>query len=74
MLYWFIENLIRGKYGTDCYCSGDDEYLLVKLTNASAANEIPAFIEEKTHLFYQRVKVEIVDKILRNEAGKVINQ
>ena len=44
------------------------------LTNASVANEIPAFIEEKTHLFYQRVKVEIVDKILRNEAGKVINQ
>ena len=69
-----VENLIRGKYGTDCYCSGDDEYLLVKLTNASVANEIPAFIEEKTHLFYQRVKVEIVDKILRNEAGKVINQ
>ena len=69
-----VENLIRGKYDTDCYCSGDDEYLLVKLTNASVANEIPAFIEEKTHLFYQRVKVEIVDKILRNEAGKVINQ
>ncbi|MDY3032371.1 MAG: AMP-binding protein [Odoribacter sp.] len=69
-----VENLIRGNYDTDCYCSGDDEHLQVKLTNASIAEEIPSFIEEKTHLFYKRVKVEIVDKILRNEAGKVINQ
>ncbi len=69
-----VENLIRSNYDTDCYCSGDDEKLLVKLTNPAVAEEIPHFIEEKTHLFYQRVNVEIVDKILRNETGKVINQ
>ncbi len=69
-----VENLIRSNYDTDCYCSGDDEKLLVKLTNPAVAEEIPHFIEDKTHLFYQRVNVEIVDKILRNETGKVINQ
>lgn len=69
-----VENLIRSNYNTDCYCSGDDEKLLIKLTNPAVAEEIPHFIEEKTHLFYQRVNVEIVDKILRNETGKVINQ
>ena len=69
-----VENLIRSNYDTDCYCSGDDEKLLIKLTNPAVAEEIPHFIEEKTHLFYQRVNVEIVDKILRNETGKVINQ
>lgn len=69
-----VENLIRSNYDTDCYCSGDDEKLLIKLTNPAIAEEIPHFIEEKTHLFYQRVNVEIVDKILRNETGKVINQ
>lgn len=69
-----VENLIRSNYDTDCYCSGDDEELLIKLTNPAVAEEIPHFIEEKTHLFYQRVNVEIVDKILRNETGKVINQ
>lgn len=69
-----VENLIRSNYDTDCYCSGDDEKLLVKLTNPAIAEEIPHFIEEKTHLFYQRVSVEIVDRILRNETGKVINQ
>ena len=69
-----VENLIRSNFDTDCYCSGDDEHLLVKLTNADIVSQIPSFIEEKTHLFYQRVQVGIVDEILRNEAGKVINQ
>lgn len=69
-----VENLIRSNYDTDCYCSGDDEHLLVKLTNATIVEEVPVFIEEKTHLFHQRIKILVVDKILRNEAGKVINQ
>ena len=69
-----VENLIRSNFDTDCYCSCDDEHLLVKLTNADIVSQIPSFIEEKTHLFYQRVQVGIVDEILRNEAGKVINQ
>lgn len=69
-----MENLIRSNYDTDCYCSGDDEHLMVKLTNSIIAEEIPSFIEEKTHLFHQRIQIQVVDKILRNEAGKVINQ
>lgn len=69
-----VENLIRGSYDTDCYCSGDDEHLLVKLTNPAIAAELPAFLEEKTLLYHQRIRIQVVDKILRNEAGKVINQ
>lgn len=69
-----VENLIHSNFDTDCYCSGDDEHLLVKITNSSIADTVPSFIEEKTHLFHQKIKVEVVDKILRNEAGKVINQ
>ena len=69
-----VENLIRSNFETDCYCSGTDEKLIVKLTNESLSQEIPTFIEEKTHLFHQRIETVIVDKILRNESGKVINQ
>ena len=69
-----IENLIRGSYDTDCYCSGDDERLIVKLTNPTIIEDIPSFLEEKTHLFHQRIQVQLVDKILRNESGKIINQ
>ena len=69
-----VENLIKSNFNTDCYCCGDDEQLLVKLTNASLGDEIPSFIEKKTNLFHQRVKIQFVDEIRRNEAGKVINQ
>lgn len=69
-----VENLIKSEYKIDCYCKGNDEKLIVLVTNGSVMDELPAFIEEKTHLFHQKIEVQLVDAILRNEAGKVINQ
>lgn len=69
-----VEQLIKAQYETDCYCKGNDEKLVVLVTNASIVEELPSFIEEKTHLFHQNIEVCLVNSILRNEAGKVINQ
>ena len=69
-----VENLIRQEYKADCYCKGDDEKLVVLVTDPALAERLPAFIEEKTHLFHKNIEVRLVDAILRNEAGKVINQ
>ena len=69
-----VENLIKSEYKIDCYCKGNDEKLIVLVTNSSVVDELPSFIEEKTHLFHQKIEVQLVDAILRNEAGKVINQ
>lgn len=69
-----VERMIKSEYKTDCYCKGDDEKLEVLVTDASLQEELPNFIEEKTHLFHQRIEVQVVKEILRNEAGKVINQ
>lgn len=69
-----VENLIRQEYKTDCYCKGDDEKLVVLVTDAKLVDALPGFIEEKTHLFHKNIEVRLVDAILRNEAGKVINQ
>ena len=69
-----VEQLIKAEYDTDCYCKGDDEKLIVLVTRQDLVDAIPAFIEEKTHLFHQNIEVLLVDAILRNEAGKVINQ
>lgn len=69
-----VENLIKAEFHADCYCKGDDERLTVLVTDPSIAGRIPAFIEEKTHLFHDRVEVRLVPAILRNEAGKVIAQ
>lgn len=69
-----VERMIKTEYKIDCYCKGNDEKLIVLVTDAKLQDVLPSFIEEKTHLFHQRVEVQVVKEIQRNEAGKVINQ
>ena len=69
-----VEQMIKTEYKTDCYCKGNDEKLIVLVTDARLQDVLPSFIEEKTHLFHQRIEVQVVKEIQRNEAGKVINQ
>lgn len=69
-----VERMIKAEYKTDCYCKGNDEILIVLVTDPKLVDVLPAFIEEKTHLFHQKIEVQVVNEILRNEAGKVINQ
>lgn len=69
-----VEQMILSDFDTDCYCKGNDEKLIILVTNSSIAEQLPAYIEEKTHLFHKNIEVQVVEKILRNEAGKVISQ
>lgn len=69
-----VERMIKAEYKTDCYCKGNDEKLIVLVTDTKLQDVLPSFIEEKTHLFHQNIEIQMVDAILRNEAGKVINQ
>lgn len=69
-----VENLIKSEYGIDCYCKGNDEKLVVLVTKPEIFDVLPSFIEEKTHLFHKNIEIRLVEAILRNEAGKVINQ
>lgn len=69
-----VERMIKEEFKTDCYCKGDDEKLTVLVTDPKLQYVLPNFIEEKTHLFHQKIEVQLVKEILRNEAGKVINQ
>lgn len=69
-----VESMVKTDYHTDCYCKGNDEKLIVMVTDAKLKDVLSAFIKEKPHLFHQRIEVQVVHEILRNEAGKVINQ
>ena len=69
-----VERMIKEEYKKDCYCKGNDEKLIVLVTDPKLQDVLPDYIEEKTHLFHQKVEVQVVKEILRNEAGKVINQ
>ena len=69
-----VERMIKAEYKTDCYCKGNDEKLIVLVTDPKFVDILPAFVEEKTHLFHQKIEIQVVNEILRNEAGKVISQ
>ena len=69
-----VETMIKGQYHVDCYCKGDDQKLTILVTDPKMVEVLPGFIEEKTHLFHNSIEVQVVDALLRNEAGKVINQ
>lgn len=69
-----VERMIKEEFKTDCYCKGNDEKLIVLVVDPKLQDVLPAFIEEKIHLFHQKIEVQVVEQILRNEAGKVINQ
>lgn len=69
-----VEQMIKKEYNTDCYCKGNDEKLTVLVTDPALEEQLPSFIEEKTHLFHKNIEIKVVEEILRNEAGKVINQ
>lgn len=69
-----VERLILSNFDTDCYCSGTDEMLSVKVTNPQIVEELPLFLEQRIHLYHQHISVSLVEKILRNEVGKVIAQ
>ena len=69
-----VERMIKAEYKTDCYCKGNDEKLIILVTDPKLVDDLPSFIEEKTHLFHQKIEIQVVNEILRNEAGKVINQ
>ncbi|MBO7635473.1 MAG: AMP-binding protein [Paludibacteraceae bacterium] len=69
-----VEQMIKDEYNIDCYCKGTDEKLTILVTDSKWRDILPDFIEEKTHLFHQKVDVQVVKEIVRNEAGKVIDQ
>jgi long-chain acyl-CoA synthetase len=67
-----VELMVKSEFKTDCVCLGNDEMLIVNITNVNITDKVATFIEKKTHLFHKNIKVMVVDSIERNDAGKVI--
>ena len=69
-----VERLIKDEFKVDCYCKGTDDKLIVMVTDLGLMEKLPAFVEEKIHLFHKKIEVQVVKEILHNEFGKVITQ
>lgn len=66
------ENMIKSALGIECACVGDDECMLVYITERDYLGQVLKLLEEKTRLIASAFKGVIIDAIPKNETGKVL--
>jgi acyl-coenzyme A synthetase/AMP-(fatty) acid ligase len=67
------EQIIKSEFqGIECACTGTDNKMLVYITNTRQIDEILKLLTEKTKIIASAFKVIVVDKIPKNEAGKIL--
>lgn len=66
-----VEQLIKVA-GYDCVCAGTDDNLKIYVTNLADKDSIRSYIAERTGINHAGFTVVYVDKIPRNESGKVL--
>lgn len=66
------EMMIRSFFNVDCTCGGNDEKMIIKITDAGKKDAIHDYVVEKTGLFHTAIDVVVIDEIPRNEVGKSI--
>ena len=66
-----IEQLILSE-GNECACSGIDDALNIFITKPEEKNRIKKYISKKTGIHLNGLEMVIVDKIPRNETGKIL--
>jgi acyl-coenzyme A synthetase/AMP-(fatty) acid ligase len=65
-----IESLLRAQ-GIDCACTGDDDVLRIFVVDAKQKEFAVGVVQERTGIHRSAYRVTVIDRIPRNEAGKV---
>jgi acyl-coenzyme A synthetase/AMP-(fatty) acid ligase len=66
------ERIIKSELSIDCVCTGDDSCMYVYITDVQYADTVKTLLEEKTKIIGSAFKVEVIEKIPKNEAGKTL--
>jgi acyl-coenzyme A synthetase/AMP-(fatty) acid ligase len=66
------EQMIKAAFDTDCLCTGNDNKMIVRITDIEKKEGICNYLIEKTGLFHSALEVVVVDQIPRNEHRKSI--
>lgn len=68
-----IDRMIKKEFPElDSASTGTDEMMKVYITDERYADNVAALIEDRTHLNGRVISIIIIDKIPRNESGKVL--
>jgi len=65
------ERLISEHFNIECACTGTDQRMDIYITDKNMENEVISYISRKTGLYKNIFKVIIIDKIPRNDSGKI---
>ncbi len=67
-----VEQIVINAYNIECACGGNDEKMIVLITDKNLDKQISDLIVAKTGLFHKAFTVIYVEEIPRNESGKVV--
>lgn len=66
-----VEGLLK-KQGFECACTGVDDRMDIYVTDAGQTEQVSTFIKEHTSVNHGGFRVHYINKIPRNESGKVL--
>ena len=67
------ENIIKSKFpGLECACTGNDEKMLVYLTDENYMNQVKEELVSRLKLVASSFEVRVINEIPKNEAGKIL--
>jgi long-chain acyl-CoA synthetase len=66
------ENMIKEAFDIECACVGNDECMDIFITERKQTNKIKDYISERLGINSSAFRVQYIDKIPRNEAGKIL--
>lgn len=66
------ERLIQEQFGIQCACTGTDQRMDIYITAREKVKDVQDFVCNKTGLFKNLFKVFVIEKIPRNDSGKIV--
>jgi len=67
------ERLLNDAFeGLSCACGGVDDRMKIFITDTAASDKVKKFLTEKTGINHIAFNVVVIDKIPRNETGKIL--
>lgn len=66
------ENLIKYAFETECACTGNDECMHIYVTTYENHDQIKRYIADKINMNSGVFQIHYIEKLPRNEAGKIL--
>lgn len=66
------EQIVKGAISCECACTGNDDRLIVYLTDSRESGKARTALVEAVHLPANVVETRIMDSLPKNEAGKIL--